>query len=558
MTIDFGTSRNYLPHCSSWCSSLLRRIKIDQWHSRVKCSGREAPSTVWGPGPVYTCKSHSHMDCAQCSACALERTFGHADDFLVKYKDMLSKRSFELSFTGSFGEANNRRYPNGLTIADEYRFQRALNTRGWSAIELKSFQFNMYWKFWDMMILSSISQGHLLTLKIPFPRFSELEALVRALSVMTRLRSLVVTDIPDKPNFPRYAPMLGQGIRSREASLRELDLEMTNFNRPNAYANEWERDEIFPRRSSLAWFFDNLFLDPEDLDEWRNSQLPYKSQASECVEYALSPTCGQRLLKLEKLRLKNIDVPAYASQKIFDWTYLKELRLPHGRVDDAIWEDLKAAKLEVLEDIDYTELTHSLTRLLQSQSSLKSVTFARPQPLWEETGMVDWEDGNGPQMTFGLVEWPSPLGPGTDWARSGNWNRPAHHTPWYPSITALLVALGKDKGLENLVLPADMFDITPAVIQMTSRQLKSLTHLTWGFDYDDQVSFAPCFHFHYQTELLLTPPGLPNSIHELLSPANAQTLPDNLPISLPPLHSQRRQPPRLRRGKTHQIHQTLW
>ena len=495
MTIDFQTSRTYPPHCARWCSSVLRRIKIDQWQSPLKSSARE------GPNAAYTCKSHSVKDCAQCSVCVLERTFGHADDFLTKYKDMLSKRSFELSFTGSFGEANEFRYPNGLTIADEYRSKKASNARGWSAIEMKSFQFNMYWKFWDVMILSSISQAHLVTLKVPFPQCSELEALVRALSAMSQLRSLVVTDIPDSLNFPLYAPMLGQGIRSREASLRELDLEMTNFNRPNPYVNEWERDEMFAKPNSLDWFFNNIFLDPKDLDKWSNRQIPYKSQASECVEYALSPKCEQGLLKLEKLRLKNIDIPAYASQKIFDWAHLKELRLPHGRVDGAIWEDLKAARLEVLEDIDYTQLTHSLTRLLRSQSSLKSVTFARPQPLWNENGVVEnWGDGNGPLMTFRLVEAPSPLGPGTDWGRSATGSRPAHHTPFgfdnelrYPGITALLVALGKNKCLANLVLPADMFDIKPPVIRMISRQLKSLTHLTWGFDYDDQVSLAPCF-----------------------------------------------------------------
>lgn len=492
MTIHFGTSRTCLPHCARWCSSVLRRIKVDQWNSRVTGFDRVVPGPWWNLSPKYTCKSHSYLDCVQCSACALERTFGHADEFLVEYKDMLLKRSFELSFTGSFGEANDHRYPDGLTIADEYRIKKALNTREWSAIGIKSFQFNMYWKFWDMMILSSIPQGHLLTLKIPFPRYQELEALVRALSAMTRLRSLIVTDIPDKPDFPRYAPMLGQGIRSREASLRELDLEMTNFNRPNPYIEEWKRDETFPRHSSLDWFFDSLFLDPEDLDEWRNSKLPYKSQGSECVEYALSPTCGQGLLKLEKLRLKNIDVPAYASQKIFNCAYLKELRLPHGRVDDAIWEDLTAAKLEVLEDIDYSVLTHPLTRLLQSQSSLRSVTFARPQPHWRETGVADWDDDNGPRMTFGLVEYPAPLGPGTNWRKSDRRNWPAYHTPWYPSITALLVALGNNKGLKNLVLPADMYDIAPPSIQLAARKLKSLTHLTWGFDYDDQVSLAPC------------------------------------------------------------------
>ena len=464
-------------------------MSVFKSHARVKCSKRDVSSLEGHVSPKYTCKSHSSMDCARCSACALERTFGHADELLFEHKDMLFKRCFELSFTGRFGEANDGRYPGGLTIADEYQLKKDLNTREWSAIEIGSFQFNMYWKFWDMMILSSMSSSHLLTLKIPFPRYRELEALVRALSAMTQLRSLIVTDIPDQPGFPRYAPMLGQGIRSRKVSLRELDLEMTNFNRPNPYAAEWERDEIFPRYSSLDWFFNDLFLDPEALDEWRNSKVPYKSPASQCAEYWLSPTCGQGLFKLEKLRLKNIHVPAYASQKIFDCAYLKELRLPHGRVDDAIWEDLKAAKLEVLEDIDYTELTYPLIGLLQSQSSLRSVTFARPQPFWNEKGLVDWEDGNGPRMTFGLVQYPAPLGPGTDWGRGGNW--PADHTPWYPDIEALLLALGNNKGLENLLLPADMYDITPAAIRMAARNLKSLTHLTWGFNYDDQVSVAP-------------------------------------------------------------------
>ena len=416
---------------------------------------------------------------------------------------MLSKHSFKLTFTGSFGEANDLRYPNGLTIAEEHRLHKALNARGWSALDIKSFQFNMYWKFWDTMILSSISQGHLLTLKIPFPYYSELPALVRALSAMSQLRSLVVTDIPDRHDLSRYAPMLGQGIRSLQASLRELDLEMTNFNRPNPYVNKWERDEIFARRDPDDFFFDNLFLDPEDLAEWCDN-LPIKCGASECVEYALSPKCEQGLLQLEKLRLKNIDIPAYASQKIFDCAYLRELRLPHGRVDAAIWEDLKAAKLEVLEDIDYTQLTHPLVRLIQSQSSLKSVTFARPRPVWYEGDVVDWEDGDGPWMSYRLAEMPAKLGPATQWGSIFSWNKLArHHTSggsddkhlWYPGITALLVALGMNKGLENLYLPADMFDITPTAIKMASRQLKSLKHLSWGFNYEDQVSLAP-HHVH--------------------------------------------------------------
>ena len=479
-------------HCFSCCSSVPRHIKVDQWHSNVRCRTRE------GPSPEYTCEFHSLEDCARCSACTLERTFGHVDDFLIKYKDMLSKRSFELSFTGSFGQANDRRYPNGLTIAEEHRLRKALNARGWSALDIKSFQFNMYWKFWDTMILSSIPQSRLLTLKIPFPHNTEVPALVRALSAMSQLRSLAVTDIPDIYELPRYAPMLGQGIRSRQTSLRELDLEMTNFNRPNPYVSEWERDEIFPRRQPVSWFLEDLFLDPEDLAEWYDN-IRAKYGASECIEYAPSMTCEQGLLQLEKLRLKNIDIPAHASHKMFDWTYLKELRLPHGRADDAIWEDLQIANLEVLEDIDYTQAKHPLVRLIQSQSSLKSVTFARPQPVWREAGvMEDWEDGNVPRMTFSLAETPAPLGPATEWGRSALCYKRAHHASckrqWYPGTTALLVALGMNKGLENLHLPADMFDITPAAIKMAGRQLKSLTHLNWGFDYEDQVSLPSPTH----------------------------------------------------------------
>lgn len=431
---------------------------------------------------------------------------------------MLSKRSFELSFTGSFGERNDLRYPNGLTIAEEHRLHKALNARGWSALDVKSFRFNMYWKFWDTMILSSISHGHLLTLNIPFPYYSELPALVRALSAMSQLRSLAVTDIPDRHDLPLYAPMLGQGIRSLQASLRELDLEMTNFNRPNSYVNGWESDEIFVRRDTLGYFFDNLFLDPEDLADWCDN-LPIKCGASECVEYALSPKCKQGPLQLEKLRLKNIDIPAYASQKIFDCAYLKELRLPHGRVDAAIWEDLKAAKLEILEDIDYTTLTQPLVRLIQSQSSLKSVTFARPRPVWYERGVEDWGDGSGPQMSFGLAETPAALGPATEWGRSAVWNKQAHHHTsggsddqrfWFPGITALLVALGMNKGLENLHLPVDMFDITPAAIKMASRHLNSLKQLSWGFDYDNQVNLAPhLLHLINQALTKRTRPAAP-------------------------------------------------
>ena len=89
-----------------------------------------------------------------------------------------------------------------------------------------------------------------------------------------------------------------------------------------------------------------------------------------------------------------------------------------------------------------------------------------------------------------VINEPSPLGPGTASGRNctdGEKFAPKD-TPKHPTIQAL-PSLLVGKGLKNLILPADMFDITPDVIQCISTELKSLESLTWGFDYSDPVSF---------------------------------------------------------------------
>lgn len=40
-------------------------------------------------------------------------------------------------------------------------------------------------------------------------------------------------------------------------------------------------------------------------------------------------------------------VPAWASQEVFDWACVKELRLPNSDIDPAIWKDIQSAQLEV-------------------------------------------------------------------------------------------------------------------------------------------------------------------------------------------------------------------
>ncbi|KAL2056494.1 hypothetical protein ABVK25_003518 [Lepraria finkii] len=89
-------------------------------------------------------------------------------------------------------------------------------------------------------------------------------------------------------------------------------------------------------------------------------------------------------------------------------------------------------------------------------------------------------------MLMEVINEPSSLGPGTASGRNctdGDKFAPKD-TPKHPTIQAL-PSLLVGKGLKYLILPADMFDITPDVIQCISTELKSLESLTRGFDYSD-------------------------------------------------------------------------
>ncbi len=89
-----------------------------------------------------------------------------------------------------------------------------------------------------------------------------------------------------------------------------------------------------------------------------------------------SPLPARGPLKLEKLRLKHINRPEYASLQVFDWIYLRELRLPHTDLDPAMVEDLQIDQLEVLEDVNCKLLSEAFIELISSQIPLRSSTFA--------------------------------------------------------------------------------------------------------------------------------------------------------------------------------------
>ena len=76
---------------------------------------------------------------------------------------------------------------------------------------------------------------------------------------MVGLKPLTVTDLPADIEFFEAFGVLIQVILARGDSLPELDIEMTNYNRPNAYSAPWQKDDTFVKGESLDYFFGMLF-----------------------------------------------------------------------------------------------------------------------------------------------------------------------------------------------------------------------------------------------------------------------------------------------------------
>jgi hypothetical protein len=451
-------------------------VNIDHWTAAVD----DFYFAAW---PLSYC---NHDNLGQHSRpCSLGRTLGDADYLLVRLAGhgKISRRFQSLSFSGEFGE--EFRDPS----VEQTSSHLWLFSEGLAALKPQSFSFNMDWRFWNVHLLQDIASPHLSSLKIPITAPSDCHVLGRALKTMVGLKSLTLTDLADRYEFFEAFGTLGQAILARGDSLRSLDIEMTNFNRPNAYATAWLKDETFAKPEYLDYFFGLLFLTHPKVLASR-ARRPYYNFEDIAGFDDAGLDHGPGPLKLEKLRLKNMGIPAWASQQVFDWAYLKELRLPNSDVDPSIWKDLQAAQLEVLDDVDYELLSASLIELLSSQSSLKSLGFVRPQPNYAYTGIGTWNPNDQPVMLMRVKKQPSRLGPGTAWGRNCAYgdNFAPKGKPKYPTLRALLSALS-GKALRSLVLPADMFDITPDIIPSLSTQLASLESLTWGFDYSNPVSF---------------------------------------------------------------------
>ena len=188
-------------------------------------------------------------------------------------------------------------------------------------------------------------------------------------------------------------------------------------------------------------------------------------------------------LKLHKLRLKRIDLPKHTFEKIIDSSELTELRLPYCDVHPTVWASIISNRLTVLEDIDYELLPRNFQSFLPCQPSLRSLTFRRPPDQYKSLGWLRPAGEESAMQCFRSWRKPAPLGQGTEW---GQQSCLFCQGTRYPMLNGLLTTLSEAR-IENLVIPADMFDITPEVILSIGVRLRYLKVLTWGFDYNDEV-----------------------------------------------------------------------
>lgn len=364
----------------------------------------------------------------------------------------LARSVRELTLSGYFPYSN----ASGHSLTS-HPFMRGT---GFKAIRPETFRVDLGWNDWDIGILHGMSVTKLKVLKLPLRLPSDCARLGQALTVMPRLVSLVITDIPDREEFETEFEHIGKGIMSCASTLRELDIEMTNFNRPAS----WDHDERFLEPEERGFFFRKLFPCPTNEELLALCERHGRHGTDPMVEAPFS---------LTKLRLKHVSLPWYSFGMIFNAVTIKHLHLPYSMIDDAVWELLENyAQFDSLTDISYDMLSTKFLSFLEQQSSLRELSFARPQDQYDEEDVISY--GASRHQVICLAKEAPRLGPdiGAE----------------YPSLDDTLSSLKDLTMLRHLVLPADMYTMTRGCLSYIATSLTSLEHLEIGFDYNDLVS----------------------------------------------------------------------
>lgn len=215
-------------------------------------------------------------------------------------------------------------------------------------------------------------------------------------------------------------------------------------------------------------------------------------------------------------------MPWWAFETVFSPDTIKELDLPTCRIAPIVWIVLgKLAQLHKLANINYQILSESFISFLSTQHSLRLLSFARPPDIYNVAGTRSNVVDTQADFTFFAVTEAAPhLGPGTEWGRaharnawllqsSKSWIGYEHMiqslSSWsnlkdligslssyadyqYPKKSSFVKCLSNKTSLKHLIIPADMFDITPGFMACLASELPALESIEWGFDYACPVS----------------------------------------------------------------------
>lgn len=336
-------------------------------------------------------------------------------------------------------------------------------------------------------MLSSFDLTRLRSLKMPVRAPPDCLKIGAAFIGMPHLANLTITELSDSQDFVNEFCHLGDGIMALSSSLRSLDITITNCNRVEA----WEKDEAFVEPDDLAFFFMEFFPEPSGDRIEALVRARYNDPREPLDVNTLRSFKGK--LNLERIRLKHIGLPWWTFQTVFNPETIKELDLPKCRIAPNIWYDLgNHATLHKLANINYEILSSPFMGLLSTQSSLHSLSFARPPDRYILAGMTSnfLDMIRVDSASFVITEEAPRLGPGTQWGRSRARNASSLTGPLssyaqcqYPKKTEFVKALSGKTSLKHLVLPADMFDITPEFMTCLAIGLPALESIEWGFDY---------------------------------------------------------------------------
>ena len=386
------------------------------------------------------------------------------DQLFHRNEYRLAKSVKELTLSGGFSFQADGGY--------SWTSHPFMRSSGFKALRPETLRVNLSWNDWDFDILHGMSTTNLRVLKLPIRLPSDCLRLRQALATMPSLGSLAITDIPDREEFLIGLEQIGKGILSCAATLRELDIEMTNFNRPVS----WDGDERFIQPKDVGFFFRKIFSCPPEQELLGLFELHARQ--------GKTPMMGAPL-SLTKLRLKHVNLPWYSFGTIFNATTIKHLHLPFSVVDcEEVWGLLETyAHLDTLTDISHDMLSPRFLAFLKEQSSLKELTFARPQEQYDVGDVVLY--GASAYMTILVSDEAPRVGPNA--------------VAKYPSFEKFLSSLENKAMLKHLALPPDMYRMTRDCLLFIAQSLTGLEHLELGFDYKDPVS-----HSVYMEPLKLT------------------------------------------------------